>query len=93
MMEIDQKTLIIGIICLFAIGLLLGVLAAFYIIQQPLNEHYQAELARITDNGKLRCFDLSNMTFTGQPIVVDNLNFRQFCDNDKINTWTYNITR
>jgi hypothetical protein len=75
-MEIE-KTTVITMFALFAIGLLLGLLGAFVFISMPLTDIYLTKYNELTKNDTLKCFDSTNMT---NPIMVDKLKLRDFCE-------------
>ena len=61
---------------LVVIGFLLGLLAAFVFITEPLTEIHKTQYNKITNNETLKCYDAINMT---TPLLVDSLKLRDYC--------------
>jgi hypothetical protein len=61
---------------LVVIGFLLGLLAAFVFITEPLTEMYKTQYEKLTKNETLKCYDTTNMT---SPFLVDRLKLRDYC--------------
>jgi len=72
-----EKTTMITMVAIFAIGLLLGLLGAFVFISVPLTDIYMAKYNQLTQNDTLKCFDSTNMSY---PIMVDRMDMRDFCE-------------
>jgi len=75
-MDLTTKTTMITMVAIFAIGLLLGLLASFVFISAPLTDIYLTKYNELTKNDTLRCFDTTNMT---NPITVDKLKLSDYC--------------
>jgi hypothetical protein len=70
-----RKLLILG--CgLIVVGVLLGILISFYFVSNPLAQKYNERYAQLTQNGTLKCFNVSDMR---EPIVLDSLEISQYC--------------
>jgi hypothetical protein len=72
-----DKLLIVGFGVL-SIGFLMGVLISFIFISMPMTETYNIQMAKITENGSLSCYNTKGMA---NPAVVEFNNLREYCDN------------